>query len=643
MTIATLTRLVALGLFWLAFMGQQVATGQAPAKGRPLSETDLANLADLGIEDEAILARLKKAGIGFEADEAAMKRLKKAGLSEAVLSALKAASAGAGASAEKLPLMLWVTGNNYDVNHLTSEIVINGQNLGKFNTETKQKLDGVIKRGWNDVVITTSPSKPTVDCEGLQFTIGAVRRDEKKGADVMDRPLWSFTNKNGWRFEDGRFIHALGPKTKQAVHAVKLYYAGLEHERTESANEGDYVLECDVNSYDGDPVAATVFVNGAPLNTFFNQQRQIVITDLLKQGRNEIRLVTGAMSNNSKGDYQGFKILGPLEYNVARQTLVGMPVLQFKSMVGWRRDPDSLRLTYVEDPKAQSSEERFTFELDRAPGVDIEAAAAEAATPRLTLLAECGSYDRNHLASEIILNGENLGVFNTDVKRVIEGKLKIGWNDIAIKTAPTHPLVECDGLSFTIGLVRHDVEKGADIIEHKLWTHSSHIGWRFEDGKYLHDFGPKVKEITQTFRLYYDGLANERTSSPEEGDYVLQPSLNSYDRDPVTATLYVNGTPLTTFYNCPREIVVTPLLKSGQNEVRLVTHRIANNSRGDHQHFRIIGPVRYSPKDQKFVGEQVAEFKSMTGWERVEESQQLVYKGQPNVEQSEELFQFTIK
>src|SRR5262249_7842048 len=79
--------IVALSLaFGLVFMGSSRA--EDPKK-RPLSEADLLVLLNLGLDDDCIVARLKRGGIAFKADDAVLARLKKAGASDAVLAALQ--------------------------------------------------------------------------------------------------------------------------------------------------------------------------------------------------------------------------------------------------------------------------------------------------------------------------------------------------------------------------------------------------------------------------------------------------------------------------------------------------------------------------------------------------------------------------
>jgi hypothetical protein len=56
---------------------------------RPLSEADLLKLVELQISDQAIVARVEKAGVGFRVDDAVVGRLKKAGASDVVLESVR--------------------------------------------------------------------------------------------------------------------------------------------------------------------------------------------------------------------------------------------------------------------------------------------------------------------------------------------------------------------------------------------------------------------------------------------------------------------------------------------------------------------------------------------------------------------------
>jgi hypothetical protein len=60
-----------------------------------VSEADVRKLVELGLEDQVIIARVEKAGLGFTADEAALERLKRAGASAAVLATVRRAGGAA--------------------------------------------------------------------------------------------------------------------------------------------------------------------------------------------------------------------------------------------------------------------------------------------------------------------------------------------------------------------------------------------------------------------------------------------------------------------------------------------------------------------------------------------------------------------
>lgn len=62
------------------------------AQDKPLSESDIAALIELQIEDAAIISKLQKGGISFSADDAALSRLKETGATEAVIHAVQAAA-----------------------------------------------------------------------------------------------------------------------------------------------------------------------------------------------------------------------------------------------------------------------------------------------------------------------------------------------------------------------------------------------------------------------------------------------------------------------------------------------------------------------------------------------------------------------
>lgn len=74
------------------------------AADQPLKQEGLQSLLELMIDDEAIIAKIKKSGLGFKADEAALKLLAEAGASDAVLEAVRAAGAKKPAAGGAAPI-----------------------------------------------------------------------------------------------------------------------------------------------------------------------------------------------------------------------------------------------------------------------------------------------------------------------------------------------------------------------------------------------------------------------------------------------------------------------------------------------------------------------------------------------------------
>src|SRR5687768_14075105 len=79
---------VALVFSFVAVLG---SARPCAAADQPIAEAGLASLIDLKIDDEVIVARIKKAGLAFAADDATLKRLAEAGASEAVINAVREA------------------------------------------------------------------------------------------------------------------------------------------------------------------------------------------------------------------------------------------------------------------------------------------------------------------------------------------------------------------------------------------------------------------------------------------------------------------------------------------------------------------------------------------------------------------------
>jgi hypothetical protein len=262
------------------------------------------------------------------------------------------------------PMSIWAQ-RHYQTsdNPLQTELRINEKTINIYTSDTFEPVAGDLKPGWNVISLKTTPQSPSAKQNGLLFRIGPMHKDERDNKMVMAPVLWSFNNFTDWEFKDGRFLHPLGPDVKEVTLSFRIYYAGLDREQQE-LKAGDYVLRGKPRYASSNaPVTATVWVNGTPLNTFTLEPREVVITSLLKPGKNEIRLVSSRVQNSIKANDIEFDVAGPAEWNVPRKGYVVTPLLQFGSMQGWSTDPRTGKLVNSEKPDSDTLERVIPFIL----------------------------------------------------------------------------------------------------------------------------------------------------------------------------------------------------------------------------------------------------------------------------------------
>jgi hypothetical protein len=347
-------------------------TAESP---RPLSEADVLKLVELQIDDDAILGRIERAWVSFKVDEDVLRRLKGAGASDAVLARLRA---GQKADLAEKPLaedpgkdsvMVWVERAWSQDCPLHSDFRVNGQLVNVFSSDSQQAIGKHLKMGWNLITLKTSVKGPEKKMNFLRFKIGPTHRDPKSDKLVMDSVLWQFDSGTDWQEKDGKIRNRLGPDVKDVTLSFNLYFAGLKRE-TATIKEGDYVLQA-AGSYSHNPVVTTtVVVNGTPLNTFvLPDKTQLVITDLLRKGKNEVKIITHGLKDTASANDVTCDIGGPAEYSLRQEKWMLKPVVQFKSMPGWVQDEKTLRWHVKDKPDSNSFERAVTFYLDEAPKV----------------------------------------------------------------------------------------------------------------------------------------------------------------------------------------------------------------------------------------------------------------------------------
>jgi hypothetical protein len=316
----------------------------------------------------------EKTGRGQELAERYTARVDFAKASAEAIAARQAAEAAVQAETALTgaPFVLSVSReyNSWD-NPLHSELSINDVAVNIFTSETNEPIADQLKEGWNTITLKTTPQEPANKANSLLFRIGRMKKDDASKALTMAPVIWEFRNGTDWKFNDATqsFSHPLGPKVKEVTISYRIFNAGIDREVVE-VSAGDYVLigKPAYSSWNS-PVVGTVFVNGTPLNSFLLEQRSVVITPLLKKGRNEIKLVSTRVKNSiARNDIQ-FEIAGPAEWNVAESKYTLPRVIQFNAMQGWVQDPKSGQLIQRLKPNAEEIERVIPFLLKTAPAV----------------------------------------------------------------------------------------------------------------------------------------------------------------------------------------------------------------------------------------------------------------------------------
>jgi hypothetical protein len=306
---------------------------------------------------------VNEVGVGFAAEDVILQRLKKAGASDALLAAVK----GKAKPAAAIAMGLWVQKNyaSWDC-PLHSDLSINGKAVGTFSASSdREDIGEYLKDGWNTIELTTRAPGPTDKENQLEFRIGPVAR--KDGKRTMT-PLWEFRNGTDWKFAAGKYTHQLGPDTKAVKLTYQVYFAGLAAEGRPVA-AGDYVLTGKPNYASwNNPVTGTVFVNGHAVNTFLGEERQVVITDYLRKGKNVIKVVSHRVKDAIADNDLHFKVIGPAEYNATRGQFEFGRGTGFDAMTGWKRDEKTGQLNNLEKDGAGTIEKEYPLTLDHEPG-----------------------------------------------------------------------------------------------------------------------------------------------------------------------------------------------------------------------------------------------------------------------------------
>lgn len=252
------------------------------------------------------------------------------------------------------------------------------------------------------------------------------------------------------------------------------------------------------------------------------------------------------------------------------------------------------------------------------------------------------------LHTELAINGATVNIFTGDTWEPVQKYFQPGWNTVTLVTTPQEPADQNNGLIFRIGPVTSKAD-GTRVMAPVLWTFRNDGDWELRDGMFSHALGPKVKQITQTLKLYWAGLEDE-VRELDAGDLVLTGGTQ-YDAangegawsSPITATVFVNDHALNTFTLAPRQIVITPYLKKGKNEIKIVSARIDNSVGQNDLEFAVAGPATWSATRRAYTLKPIMTFNGMQGWARNAASGKLTNRAQPESEAIERVITLLLK
>jgi hypothetical protein len=218
------------------------------------------------------------------------------------------------------------------------------------------------------------------------------------------------------------------------------------------------------------------------------------------------------------------------------------------------------------------------------------------------------------LVSELRINGTLVEDFSSTSQRPAGKHIKMGWNTITLKTRVRPEVKKLNYLDFNIGPTHKDPDTGKMVMSPVLWSFNNRTDWSEKNGTMVHRLGPDVKDVTLTFHVLYAG-SGKKDRELKDGDFILQ-HRQDYDGTPmVTSTVFVNGRPLTTFLGRDRnQATITPYLKKGKNEIRLISNRVPNALENNYVEFNIGGPAEYNATQRKYEMKPILKFRSTDGW-----------------------------
>lgn len=322
-------------------------------------------------EEKAAVGTIAKAGAGRFYDAQTAKGLVESVKQVAAVVAKAEPERGGGLTAAEraeFDLMHVFSRKNFGYpNGLHTEVLVNGTSAGVLTDKGALPIGRLLRPGENVLQFRTFCGARTTSgyptC--LILDVGPAHRT---GSGLqMDRALWAYSNGADWAFQKGPglWTHKADPAAKDATVTARVYFTGLKGEG--GVGRDDYVLHAAngvANHFP--PLTATAFINDVPVNSVFGVQRAVVITHLLRPGKNSVKLVARGLENHLGPDNPLKLSVGRGKFNAASGKVLISPLFTQHAEADLRRDDDN-RWVSVADPKAGTVTYTHELEVDELP------------------------------------------------------------------------------------------------------------------------------------------------------------------------------------------------------------------------------------------------------------------------------------
>ncbi len=235
------------------------------------------------------------------------------------------------------------------------------------------------------------------------------------------------------------------------------------------------------------------------------------------------------------------------------------------------------------------------------------------------------------LQIEPIINGTSLGQFSSKTFKNVGQLLKKGENTIEFRTTAMQKTPEDNAMIISIGPAKVDAGGDSIQMDRVLWSYGNDSDWKYikSDEKFVYKMNPNALESKVIAKLMIDGLQCE--TSLGHGDIVLEAKYDYSWWSPKTASVYVNGQPLSSVMNTNHTMVINSMLRPGINEIKVICRGVDNSLAEDNELTFTVGKCKFNPSNDSYSMTPIDSRKVSDGLIRNDDNE-FVSKENPNLD-----------